>query len=83
MIYQRIVALANVADGESNDQGVERDNLVEKVKNITPKTALTNQDRIQQMKKRREESWSEFLDRYSLYAHSCTRVSDQKKIAEL
>ena len=56
---------------------------MEKVKGIVPRTALTKQDRLHQMKKRKDESWSEFLDRYSIYAHTCEQVEDRQKIAEL
>ena len=83
VIYQRIVALADAADGKGNTQDTKWDLLVEKVKAIVPKTALTEQDRLRQMKKRKDESWSKFLDRYSVYAHTCAQVEDRQKIAEL
>ena len=83
VIYQRIVALADTADGEGNTQDAKWDLLVEKVKTIVPKTVLTEQDRLRQMKKRKDESWSEFLDWYSVYAHTCAQVEDRQKIAEL
>ena len=41
MIYQHIVALANVADREGNSQDNKWDLLVQKVKAIVPKIALT------------------------------------------
>ena len=50
---------------------------------MVPKTALTEQDRLRQMKKRKDESWSEFLDRYSLYAGNCQHVEDSLKVSEL
>ena len=35
------------------------------------------------MKKRPQEPWCDFLDRYLLYAETCTEVTDQIKAVEL
>ena len=51
IIFQCIVTLAKETDGQHNTQDAKWDALVENVKALVPKTALTEQDHLRNMKK--------------------------------
>ena len=51
IIFQRIVTMAEETDGQHETQEQKWEALVGKVKALVPKTALTEQDRLRQMKK--------------------------------
>ena len=48
-----------------------------------PQNPLTEQDNLAQMKKRKGESWADFLDRYAMYAQTCTSVASKTQVVEL
>ena len=51
IIFQRIVTMSEETDGQHETQEQKWDALVSKVKALVPKTALTKQDCLRQMKK--------------------------------
>ena len=59
------------------------DRLVAALKTLIPRAPLTEQDYLIRMKKRKGETWVDFLDRYSLFAASCTQVTTQVQAAKL
>ena len=90
MGYQRVIGEATKAltiDGEPAPatEGTlpKWDRLVAALKALIPRTPLTKQDYLIRMKKRKGETWVDFLDRYSLFAASCTQVTTQVQAAEL
>jgi hypothetical protein len=84
--FRRIAKLASdvaALQGEGLNDQTRWDELVQRVRNILPQTALSQQDQLVRMTRRKNEPWVEFLDRYLLYSATCDQVSDKTKTAEL
>ena len=53
------------------------------MRGILPQTALSQQDHLARMARKKNEPWVEFLDRYLMFAATCDQVAERIKTAEL
>ena len=83
MPFRRIAKLASEVKQEQATGIQKWQSLQTRVKELLPQNPLTQQDYLARMKRRPEEPWADFFDRYLLYAETCDEVSARIKAVEL
>jgi len=86
MPHRRIARLATEASaltGEGMTEALRWQEFQSMVRQLLPHNALSEQDYLARMSRRAKEPWLDFMDRYSLYADTCKKVTEAIKAAEL
>ena len=86
MPHRRIIQLASElrdAQGENVNDQTRWVGLVAAVRQLLPNSALSQQDQLARMTRKANEPWMDFVDRYGLFAATCTQVTEAVKTAEL
>ena len=86
MPHRRIVQLATElrdSRGDNVNDQTRWNGLVEAVCDLLPNSALSQQDHLAHMTRKSNEPWMDCIDRYGLFATTCTQVTEVVKTAEL
>ena len=86
MPHRRIARMAtelSQRSGEGVNDETRWTALVKAVRELLPHNALLEQDYLSRMSRKPNEAWIDFIDRYFLYAETCSSVSEHVKAAEL
>ena len=71
------------AQGENVNDRMRWTRLVAAIRELLPNSALSQQDHLARMTCKPNEPWMDFIDRYGLFAATCTQVTEAVKTAEL